>query len=201
MPRTTVPLSPATWTAYASLIEAHHGVWGGCWCLAFHPEGANNQHSPAERRALKEARVRDGTAHAALVMDDSDCVGWCQFGPTSALPRIKNLKEYSKAATPLPDWRITCFFVANTHRHQGVAGLALAGAIEQIAALGGGTVEGYPDDTSQQKISSSFLYNGTLSSFEAQGFTRQRPIGKTRWVVSKHIPPFTLTQILPAERL
>ena len=54
---TTAPLTPATWDAYAALIEAHHGVWGGCWCMAFHPEGANGEHSPAERRAMKQAMV------------------------------------------------------------------------------------------------------------------------------------------------
>ena len=57
-------LAPETWDPYAALTLAHHGVWGGCWCLAFHPEGLNGHHSPAERRALNEARVRDGTAPA-----------------------------------------------------------------------------------------------------------------------------------------
>ena len=162
------PLTPATWDAYAALIEAHRGVWGGCWCLAFHPEGLNNRHTPTERRALKQARVDAGTAHAALVFDGKACVGWCQFGPTATLPRIKNRNAYDKAAAPLPapilpDWRITCFFVGSTHRHQGVAALALSGALIQITALGGGTV----------------------ASFKAHGFTRLRPIGKTRWVVGR----------------
>ena len=187
-PFTTAALTPVTWPAYAALIEAHHGVWGGCWCLSFHPEGANGQHPPAERRALKQARVHDGTAHAALVFDGPACIGWCQFGPTATLPRIKNRKEYDKAAAPLPDWRITCFFVASTHRHQGVARLALKSAMTQIAALGGGAVEAYPDDTAQQKIPASFLFNGTLASFQAQGFTPVRMIGKTRWVVLKQLP-------------
>ncbi len=39
---------------------------------------------------MKAARVADGTAHAALAFDGPDCVGWCQFGPTDTLPRIKN---------------------------------------------------------------------------------------------------------------
>ena len=52
----------------------------------------------------------------------------------------------------------------------------------------GGTVEGYPDDTSSQKISSSFLWGGTLANFEAHGFTRTRQIGKTRWVVAQTLP-------------
>ena len=185
---TTRALTPATWDAYAALIEAHHGVWGGCWCMAFHPEGLSKDHTPDDRRALKQARVADGTAHAALVFDKDACVGWCQFGPTATLPRIKNRKAYDAAALPPPDWRITCFFVAKSHRGHGVARTALAGAVSLIASLGGGRVEGYPDDTAAQKTPSSFLWGGTLASFAAQGFTPLRPIGKTRWVVGLTVP-------------
>jgi hypothetical protein len=71
------PLNPETWPAFASLVERHNGVGGGCWCLEFHPEGSQKG---ADRRALKERRVRDGQAHAALVFDGDMCVGWCQFG-------------------------------------------------------------------------------------------------------------------------
>ena len=85
----------------------------------------------------------------------------------------------------MPDWRITCFFVGRTHRHGGVAGIALAGALAEIARLGGGSVESYPEDTRDRKVSGSFLHNGTVAMFEHYGFTRSRQIGKHRWVVSR----------------
>ena len=66
-----------------------------------------------------------------------------------------------------------------------MAAAGLAGALEEIARLGGGTVESYPDSTEDQSISSSFLHNGTLAMFEQQGFERTRRIGKTRWVVRR----------------
>ena len=71
------PLSPDTWPAFVDLVERHNGVWGGCWCIGFHPEGAQRG---TDHRAMKERRVRDGEAHAALVFDGKACVGWCQFG-------------------------------------------------------------------------------------------------------------------------
>ena len=37
---TTRPLSPDTWGDFAGLVEANNGVWGGCWCIGFRPEGA-----------------------------------------------------------------------------------------------------------------------------------------------------------------
>jgi len=182
---TTKPLDSSTWSDFARLAEDHNGVWAGCWCLGFHEEGKTGVHSPAQRRALKEARVRDGRAHAALVFDGARCVGWCQFGPTEELPRIKHRKAYGESLGQLPDWRITCFFVGLTHRHRGVAAFALAGALAEIARLGGGTVESYPEETGERRVSGSFLHNGTVAMFEHQGFTRSRQIGKHRWVVSR----------------
>jgi GNAT superfamily N-acetyltransferase len=183
MPGYTVkPLSPSTWPDFAALVERHNGVWGGCWCLEFHPEG---KERGAHRRDKKELRVRQGTAHAALVYDGAACVGWCQFGPTEELPRIKHLRVYREELVALPDWRITCFFVDKAYRGQGVSSAALAGALEEIASLGGGTVESYPEDVTDRAVSASFLYNSRLSMFERQGFERVRRLGKNHWVVAK----------------
>ncbi len=122
-----------------------------------------------------------------LVFDDHRCVGWCQFGSPEELPRIKHQKAYREGLRELPDWRITCFFVGRANRHRGVADAALAGALAEIARLGGGTVESYPEDTSDRKTSGSFLFNGTVAMFERHGFTRSRQIGKHRWVVNRLI--------------
>lgn len=178
------PLSPSTWPDFASLVERHNGVWGGCWCLEFHPEGAERS---AQRRSKKECRVREGTAHAALVYDGNACVGWCQFGSPDELPRIKRQRAYREGLTRLPDWRITCFFVDKAYRGQGVAAAALAGALQEVARLGGGTVESYPEDVAGRSVSASFLHNGSTAMFEAQGFERLRPIGKNHWVVAKDV--------------
>jgi GNAT superfamily N-acetyltransferase len=187
MSLTTKPLDVSIWSEFARLADDHHGVWDGCWCLGFHEEGRPHFHTPEQRRALKERRVREGRAHAALVFDGERCVGWCQFGPTEELPRIKHQRVYREGLGQLPDWRITCFFVGRTHRHRGVADAALAGALTEIARLGGGVVESYPEDTSGRKVSASFLNNGTVAMFERHGFTSNRQIGKHRWVVDRRV--------------
>jgi hypothetical protein len=64
-----------------------------------------------------------------------------------------------------------------------VATAALDGALDLIADLGGGRVEGYPEDASP--VPAGFLCNGALSTYERLGFTRDRKIGKHRWVVTK----------------
>ena len=69
----------------------------------------------------------------------------------------------------------------------GVATAALAGALDLIADLGGGRVEGYPEDAGS--VPAGFLYHGALSTYESLGFVRDRKIGKHRWVVAKVVEP------------
>ena len=93
-PYTTRPLDASTWDAFAELVERNNGVFGGCWCLGFHPEGRQKGIS---RRAAKEDRVRTGRAHAALVLDEHGYAqGWCQYGSPEELPGIKHRREYER---------------------------------------------------------------------------------------------------------
>ena len=183
----TKPLDETTWPDFARLAEKHNGVWGGCWCMSFHLERGFGKRTALQNRTEKECRVRDGRAHAALVYDGSAAVGWCQFGPTDELPRIKNKRAYLDGLTDLPDWRITCFFVDRDYRGKGIAFVALKGALSEISYLGGGTVESYPEDVEGRSVSAPFLHNGTVSMFEREGFKRFRRLGKNHWVVTKFV--------------
>jgi hypothetical protein len=31
-------LDESTWPAFATLVERNNGIFGGCWCMGFHPE-------------------------------------------------------------------------------------------------------------------------------------------------------------------
>jgi hypothetical protein len=169
-PRYTVKaLDQSTWAAFAALVERNNGIFGGCWCMGFHPAQSwtdVQQERYAQKRAAKEQRVREGNAHAALVFDGETCVGWCQFGAPGEVPRIKSRAAYEKGRTTSPDWRIACCYVGKGHRRQGAATAALAGAVP-----------------------AGFLFNGALSTYEKLGFTRDREIGKHRWVVTKVVEP------------
>jgi ribosomal protein S18 acetylase RimI-like enzyme len=185
----TKPLDPATWPAFADLVERNNGVWGGCWCMGFHPEGVGKDTTAELNRDRKFGRVQAGTTHNALVFDGDVCVGWCLFGSAAELTRIKLRRAYESEPLDAPDWRITCFFVDKACRHQGVAAAALTAALDQIAALGGGRVESFPEDTTDRKVSGSFLHNANLALFERNGFERVRKLGKDRWLVARTVAP------------
>ena len=100
------PLSADTWGAFARLVEANNGVWGGCWCMGFRNEGFGPSPNAEGNRAAKEALVRAGAVRQILVFAGTDALGWCQFGVPAELDNIKNPKTCDKGLTELPDWRI-----------------------------------------------------------------------------------------------
>ena len=172
-------LTPETWDAFAALVERHNGIFGGCWCIWFHPDSPERGQGAGANRELKRRYVEEGRAHAALVFDGDEAIAWCEFGTPEELPTIHHRKQYDATKAGDPDWRITCIFVDRRYRRQGITELAIRGALDLIAEEGGGVVEGYPHDLTDQtkKMSASFLYNGTRSLYERLGFTYDRPKG------------------------
>ena len=159
---TIKPLSTVTWDAFARLCEKHNGMgFGQCWCTWFHPrrKDVGLDADVEAGRPYKEFLVREGRSHAALVFDGDVAIGWCRI------------------------------FVDRNHRHEGVAAVAVQGALDLIAQAGGGVVEAYPQDTAGKKISASFLYSATRSTFEKAGFGYERPKGKNHCVMRTTVPP------------
>jgi hypothetical protein len=186
---TTRLLEADTWDDFARLVEANNGVWGGCWCMGFHPEGVGKDRTAAQNRGAKHIHVLKKTVHQVLVYDGDECVGWCQFGPPAELPNIKSPGAYTKAATEPPDWRIGCIFTGKTHRREGVARAAVAGALSAIENAGGGLVEAYPEQVEgREPQRGAYLHTGPETLFEEFGFERDRRIAKWRWVMRRRVP-------------
>ncbi len=182
----TRPLDASTWDAFAELVERNNGVYGGCWCIVHHAEYERGVSDP---RTLKEELVRSGRAHAALVFDEDDVAqGWCQYGSREELG-LKHTREYAKDPPPYARWRIVCVFVDKNHRGRGVARAGLEGALAQIAAAGGGSVEAISEVTAGRDAQSRFLFSATAELFEQFGFARVRQVGKHAWILSRQIDP------------
>ena len=184
MTYTTTTLDPSTWDVFADLVERNNGIFGGCWCIGFHPECGQR----IDHRQAKHDRVHSDAAHAALVLDDEGrAQGWCQYGSPDELSGIKHKRVYDKDPPPVPDWRITCVFVDRKHRGQGVARTAVEAALDQIAQRGGGLVEAIAEVTDGRVAKGRFLFSGTVELWEDLGFERIRQVGKHAWIVSRRI--------------
>ena len=184
------PLTPETWPAFDDLVIRHNGIFGGCYCIWFHPDGPERGQGREGNRQLKKSYVEKGEAHAALVFDGDEAIAWAEYGTPAELPSLHHLKQYDAEKVADPDWRITCVFVDRRHRRRGVTELAIRGALDLIAEAGGGVVESYPHDLTEQtkKMSSSFLYNGTRRLYERLGFTYVRPKGLKNCVMALEVP-------------
>ena len=183
-------LDADTWGDFARLVKANNGVWGGCWCMGFHPEGLDKDRTGSDNREAKQEHVRNGTVHQVLVYDGDQCVGWCQFGSPAELPSIKNLKAYERELAELPDWRIGCIFTGKDHRGAGVARAAVAGALDAIKKAGGGLVEAYPEQVADRKPQrGAYFHTGPEDLFAEFGFERDRKIAKWRWVMRLRVRP------------
>src|SRR5207245_981324 len=127
-------LGSRTWPDFERVVEKHNGVWGDCWCVAFHLKRSEEKQWAGKHRALKQKLVRANRSHAALVYDGADVVGWCQFGPPAELPA--RMSGFNRLDEAQPDWRITCFFVDRDHRKEGVEKAAVEGALGLISSKG-----------------------------------------------------------------
>ncbi|WP_417234616.1 GNAT family N-acetyltransferase [Arthrobacter sp.] len=190
---TIKPLTLDTWDLFAALVDRHNGIFGGCWCMHFHPSCANQDGASPGGRTLKRRMVSSGVAHAALVVRDGDdgeeAIAWAEYGTPSELPNLHHRKQYladlAFAAESEPDYRVTCIFVDRRFRRQGLVEVALQGALDLIAQAGGGVVEGYPHLPPEKKTSSSFLYNGTSTVYERAGFGLVRAKGLRNTVMRR----------------
>lgn len=186
----TRALTTETWDDFASLVEAHNGVWGGCWCMAFHREGFGRAREPGGNREAKHDHVVAGTVRQILVYDGAVCVGWCQYGTPEELPNIKNRKKYDAELEQLPTWRIGCIFTAGKRRGEGVARAGVRGALEAISLAGGGLVEAYPEQTADRPPQrGAYLQTGPEELYAGFGFVRDRRIAKWRWVMRTEVAP------------
>jgi GNAT superfamily N-acetyltransferase len=133
--------------------------------------------------------VEAGHAHAALVMIGDEAVAWAEYGTPDEVPNIHHRKQHLAEADVMPDYRITCIFVDKRYRRQSYAKAALAGALDQIAARGGGVVEGYPHEIGAKRMNNSFVYNGTRTMYERAGFEFVRSKGLKKTVMRRTVPP------------
>jgi hypothetical protein len=81
------------------------------------------------------------------------------------------------------------FLLDRAYRGRGVTAVALHGAVDEIAGLGGGMVESYPEEVTGRTVAGSFLHNGTVALFERCGFERTRRLGKNHWVITRSVGP------------
>jgi GNAT superfamily N-acetyltransferase len=140
----------------------------------------------ANRRALNR-RVRRGPAPGVLAYDSDEPVGWCAIAPREEYVAL----ERSRVLAPVDDrsvWSVSCFFVARTHRRQGLGLVLLRAALAHARRHGARLVEGYPVEP-KAGWADVFAWTGIISTFLEAGFVEVRRRSPGRPIVRRALRP------------
>lgn len=176
------PLTPARWDDFVALFGAN-GACGGCWCMWFRTGRAEYRASTRDggagnRRAMKQIVSGAAVPPGLLAYDGRRAVGWCALAPRGEYTRLAR----SRVLKPLDDkpvWSVSCFYVAASHRRQGVT-VALLKAAEGFAKKHGATLlEGYPVDPDKDQPD-AFVFPGLVGAFAKAGYREAARRSKSR---------------------
>jgi len=171
---------PELWADVVRLF-GERGACGGCWCMHWRTEKGEAwedvRGAPAKRRL--RSLVMAGKARAVLAYDGDEPVGWCTFGRRQDFPKLQ--RSRTLACQDAEDVvAVPCFYVASRYRGRRVATALLREVIRILRREKARLVEGYPvrlHDEARRDVPGMFVWTGTVSLFEKQGF---RPVDDAR---------------------
>lgn len=165
-----VPLTPDCLPDYLDFFDhrafADNPKWAGCYCyFPLHdPKQTDwNTRTGAENRAAVTACAQAGTARGLLAYMDGKAVGWCNAGPWSQYPMLRDVPQPDRDAVGV----IFCFVVEPGARGQGVARSLLDAACEGFRAAGLTSVQAKPAKTADGAAANHL---GPLAMYLAAGF-------------------------------
>ncbi|MCS5733225.1 GNAT family N-acetyltransferase [Herbiconiux daphne] len=181
---TGIRVVPANEASVADL-EAVFGTRGtpaACRCQWFKHRDRDWQAVPVEERAAN-LREQSGCGHphspttsGLIAYRDDEPAGWCAVEPRTAYQRLLRMRvPWAGRDEDRADdstWAVTCFVVRTGFRRQGVSRALAAATVDFARSRGARALEGYPMVVRPgQEITWGELYVGSLTIFEAAGFT------------------------------
>ncbi|MCA0274824.1 MAG: GNAT family N-acetyltransferase [Proteobacteria bacterium] len=170
------PLTPDMWPHFEDLF-GKQGACYGCWCTYFRLPPAARRESTRERNKDHiKARIEAGPPPGLLAFDGGQVVGWMQVGPRADVPEFNNSGRASAPLSPedakdAAVWAISCFFIRNKVRGQGLTHQLVDAGIAFARSSGAKVLEACPMDKSKDSRSVG-LYVGSSRVFEKAGFIR-----------------------------
>jgi GNAT superfamily N-acetyltransferase len=159
--------------------------WAGCYCyFPLHdPERTHwHERGAAENRLAVSGCVRDGSARGYLAYSGGSVVGWCNAGPWSQFPMLRDIPEANTDTLGV----IFCFVVAPECRGQGIAMALLQAACDGLRAAGMSAVQAKPV---KQAHGAAANHLGPLSMYLDAGFSVVRETAEGDVYVRKALDP------------
>lgn len=177
-------IHPATSDRWGDLqsLFGPRGAFAGCWCAywrlrhrEFEATGA------AEHRAVLEERVRSDVPPGLVAYRGGEPVAWVSVEPRERFDAFSHARVY-RPVDDTPVWTVTCFFLREDVRGQGLTTHLLEAVKHHARENGGTAVEGYPEDPDGITSSVTPGYMGLVPAFEHAGFERVAELSNGRSV-------------------
>ncbi|MCI1634639.1 GNAT family N-acetyltransferase [Bifidobacterium sp.] len=182
---------PATVGRWHDLQDVLNGGGDGKSCQCMWPvmQGARwRECSVEERKSALHDEIASGPAPGIIAYVGDIPAGWVRVGPRPhqrRLQRSRIVKAGSKE--PFEEtsvWAITCFSIRREYRRKGLTAILIRAAVEYAKDGHARSIEAYPIDNREAKVSNASLFVGTATTFLDQGFTIVSHPTPTRIVVS-----------------
>jgi len=166
------------WPALEELF-GNKGACNGCWCMYWRI--GSNYHKRSRDLNKKEFKsiVKKGPPPGLIAFVDNVAVGWCQLTTKSSLPWLE--KNYGHDNDP-GIWCISCFYVKNGFRKNGVTSALVEYAVKLAKRSKAKLIEAYPRDSNSS-------FTGYLSTFTNAGFEVAGPGKYARTIVRLYLQP------------
>ena len=181
-----VPLTPDRWADFEALMGPKGGA-GGCWCMLWRLAKREYEAGTgdANRRAM-QAVAAQPVAPGLLAYDGDRAVGWISVAPRACFPRLENARVLARV-DDAEVWSVTCFLIARSHRHQGIATKLLGAACAFVRDNGGSVVEGYPVAPNKPSYPPVFAWTGFEGAFRKAGFETVLKRAPTRPIMRRRL--------------
>lgn len=179
--------TPDRWHDFEKLLGPQKGGSGGCWCMLWRLKKKNFETlgKDGRRKAIFNHFTGD-TPPGLIAYDGVIPVGWCSVAPRAEFPRL----ETSRVLKPIDDqpvWSVTCFYIANAYRKQGVSVKLLEAACNFVSRYGGSIIEGCPIEPDRTNYPSVYAWIGLASAYKTTGFTEVGRRSPTRPIMRKSV--------------
>ena len=164
-----VPLTPDRWPHLEQLFGPR-GACAGCWDMWYRIKRSTweSQKGEGNREAFRQI-VESGAVPGLLAYNGGKAVGWVAIEPREAYPVLAR-STVLKPVDDQPAWAITCFFIASSHRREGLTSQLAQAAVDHALSHGARIIEAYPIEPRTADAPDFYLFTGIPSMFERLGF-------------------------------
>ena len=163
------PLTEARWPDLEALFGLQ-GAFMGCWCAYWRLRHTTfGETSAAEHEAVLYERACSARPPGLLGYRDGEAVAWVSVEPRERFAAFEHARVYT-AIDDTPVWTVTCFYLDEAVRGEGLTSTLFEAVKAHVAANGGVAVEGYPEDDVDFEATGTPGYMGLVGAFERAGF-------------------------------